>query len=758
MGKKHKKHHKSDRGERPIVEEKPGLKLVLKVSSGEGQQISYGKSPPAAPSFYEPDPEHHKKKKKNKKKKKKKKHSHEKERPVEEFTVPKSKEREKHKKRSRDQFESSLDAEAPLAKQPALSIPSLGEKPVTPNRGVRACRMRDRDDQDNTPLRQCLENLHRQLQRKDVNQFFAWPVTDAIAPGYSQIILRPMDFSTMKDKLVNDEYSSIEEFRNDFKVMCDNAMIYNHPETIYYKAAKKLLNIGVKMMSKDKIASMYRSIGYMSMIDQQDTTGEESGMIDVDTVDSGELPFLTQQTKKSKSKKSSKKAQLAVSVIPELEDGMTAEEITAQVKEAAKDVHKKLTRRCPNSKIGFLRRDEEGNTTLAVVNPDSATEPGDEVHTVNLGMLVGKLATGTSSLPGFREDKRNKVTPVSYLMYGPFGTHAPQYDSTFANLSKAESDLLLSTYGDEAGVQYAQSILSFVKDAGADAAHVVDHLLDSLTGGEHSKAMKQLLEKEKAEKEKKAEAEQKDGKTKPSSSENTPAETASRSEQQTAQDSSEQQRKQGEVKKETDSEETKSCQQNESSITSSGEDFNVSDIDFDNLKSLSVEGIDMSFLDGLETELKREPDSSAVQQRLDENMALIADLQRTQHERLSAKPPSNLSFVPGPTQKELQIAQKLTQGLRELTSKVSPADVTKVTDIRKAMGITTLPVSTAATPSDVPADTPAASDQAPSTSQSANESEAEDKIDKELREFLESPSGQQEEGERDESQTMDIST
>ncbi|KAI8519643.1 Bromodomain containing protein 7 [Branchiostoma belcheri] len=749
MGKKHKKHHKSDRGERPIVEEKPGLKLVLKVSGGDGQQVSYGKSPPVAPSFYEPDPEHHKKKKKNKKKKKKKKHSHEKERPVEEFSLTKSKEKEKHKKRSRDQFDSSLDVEAPAAKQPALSVPGLGDKPVTPNRGVRTCRMKEREDHDNTPLRQCLENLHRQLQRKDVNQFFAWPVTDAIAPGYSQIILRPMDFSTMKEKLVNDEYSSIEEFRNDFKVMCDNAMIYNHPETIYYKAAKKLLNIGVKMMSKDKIASMYRSIGYMSMIDQ-DTTGEESGMIDVDTVDSGELTFLIPQTKKSKSKKSSKKAVVAAALGPELEDGMTPEEIAAQVKEAAKDVHKKLTRRCPNSKIGFLRRDEEGNTTLAVVNPDSATEPGDEVHTVNLGMLVGKLSTGTSSLPGFREDKRNKVTPVSYLMYGPFGTHAPQYDSTFANLSKEESDLLLSTYGDEAGVQYAQSILSFVKDAGADAVHVVDHLLDSLTGGEHSKAMKQLLEKDKVEKEKKAATEQK---TEVSTSE----QTASRSEQQTAQDSSEQHREQGEVKKETNNEETKSCQQNESSITSGGEDFNVSDIDFDGLKSLSVEGIDMSFLDGLESELKREPDSSAVQQRLDENMALIADLQRTQHERLSAKPPSNLSFVPGPTQKELQIAQKLTQGLRELTSKVSPADVTKVTDIRKAMGITTLPVTMEATPTDLPGSAPATSDPAPSI-QSANESEAEDKIDKELREFLESPSGQQNEGERDDGQTMDIST
>lgn len=31
--------------------------------------------------------------------------------------------------------------------------------------------------------------------------------------------------------------------------MCENAMIYNKPETIYYKAAKKLLHSGMKILS-----------------------------------------------------------------------------------------------------------------------------------------------------------------------------------------------------------------------------------------------------------------------------------------------------------------------------------------------------------------------------------------------------------------------------------------------------------------------------------------------------------------------------
>lgn len=32
--------------------------------------------------------------------------------------------------------------------------------------------------------------------------------------------------------------------------MCDNAMTYNRPDTVYYKLAKKILHAGFKMMSK----------------------------------------------------------------------------------------------------------------------------------------------------------------------------------------------------------------------------------------------------------------------------------------------------------------------------------------------------------------------------------------------------------------------------------------------------------------------------------------------------------------------------
>ena len=61
-------------------------------------------------------------------------------------------------------------------------------------------------------LQKLLELLLPSLERKDPRQFFAWPVTDNIAPGYSTIIKKPMDFSTMKMKIEDNQYKMLQEF------------------------------------------------------------------------------------------------------------------------------------------------------------------------------------------------------------------------------------------------------------------------------------------------------------------------------------------------------------------------------------------------------------------------------------------------------------------------------------------------------------------------------------------------------------------
>ena len=51
----------------------------------------------------------------------------------------------------------------------------------------------------------------------------------------------------------------------------------------------------------------------------------------------------------------------------------------------------------------------------------------------------------------------------------------------------------LSTYGDNVGVQYAESILNFSRNCDY-AMFIVDHLLDILTGNEHRKTSHYIAE------------------------------------------------------------------------------------------------------------------------------------------------------------------------------------------------------------------------------------------------------------------------
>ena len=56
------------------------------------------------------------------------------------------------------------------------------------------------------------------LEEFDWQQYFHFPVTDLIAPGYTQKIKFPMDLSTMKTKVKQFCYSSPKDFRYDFEI------------------------------------------------------------------------------------------------------------------------------------------------------------------------------------------------------------------------------------------------------------------------------------------------------------------------------------------------------------------------------------------------------------------------------------------------------------------------------------------------------------------------------------------------------------
>ncbi|XP_077347962.1 bromodomain-containing protein 9 isoform X9 [Lithobates pipiens] len=479
MGKKHKKHRSEwrsyDAGElgspgeqSQYYVDKPSektLKLVLKVGGSEVTELS-GSGHDS--SYYEDRSDYEQRERhKEKKKKKKKKAEKEKEKHVDEEERRRRKE-EKKRKREKEQCDSDGETEY---FEPTKKV----EVETATDRPVRACRTHPAEN-ESTPIQQLLEYFLRQLQRKDPHGFFAFPVTDQIAPGYFMIIKHPMDFSTMKEKISANEYKSITEFKADFKLMCDNAMTYNRPETVYYKLAKKLLHTGFKMMSKAAI------------LGDEDTTVE-------DPTPEVPIPAPVEMTKKSK-----KPSKEVIRVIeddqscifePEgnacsLTDSTAEEHVLALVEHAADEARDKVNRYFSNCKIGYLKKNTDGTLIYTVVNSDPDAED-EETQPVDLSSLSSKLLPSFTSL-GFKDDRRHKVT----FLNSTSTALSLQNNTLFTDLKPDEMDLMYAGYGDDTGIQCALSLQEFVKDCGGYAKKLVNDLLDQITEGDHSKILYQL--------------------------------------------------------------------------------------------------------------------------------------------------------------------------------------------------------------------------------------------------------------------------
>ncbi|XP_059848861.1 bromodomain-containing protein 7 isoform X2 [Hypanus sabinus] len=611
MGRKHKK-HKSDKHATEEYTDKP-LKLVLKVGGSEITELSTA-SLTHESSVNEDKSDHDKHKEKKKKKKKKT----EKEKRV----TPD--ERKRRKKRREKEPSASEREEEERSRSPARF-----EMP--PERHLASPLIKVEEHQ--TPFQELLYQLLRQLQRKDPNAFFSFPVTDFIAPGYSLIIKQPMDFSSMKEKVKKNEYQNLEELKGDFKMMCENAMIYNRPDTIYYKAARKLLHSGMKVLSQEKIQSLKHSIDFMQDLEKSHKQGEKLRAGECSEEHKRDDMDIVWETMKNEGIRSAdqrnedRRSEKEPGEDPPSSSCNVIDRELEKVDRVIEESAGKLTRRKVNSKFEFQRRKIDGTTTLGILNPVEPDMGDTNYCPVKLGMMAGRLQSGINTLQGFKEDKRNKVIPVTYLNYGPFSSYAPVYDSTCANLSKEDSDLVYSTYSNDSSPPGSFSVQQFLASNEDYSVNMVDNLLDSLTNGEHSKSLKELE----------------------LSSDN---------------------------------------HEDEVRILHSTEDTQVSSAE--SLQPLEQSCGRADNFASLQSLINAEPESAECkmfQRKLDETTKLLQDLQQAQNERFGTRPPSAMICLLGPSIRELLLAEKVTGNLKELASQVTPGDITSTAGIRKAMGI-----------------------------------------------------------------------
>jgi bromodomain-containing protein 7/9 len=195
-----------------------------------------------------------------------------------------------------------------------------------------------------------------------------------------------------------------------------------------------------------------------------------------------------------------------------------------------------------------------------------------------------------------------------------------------------ETDLILNTYGNDDGANYATSITRFTQDS-LYGSTLANKLLDLLTNGEHSKTMETLIEAEEV--------------------------------------------KQNQI----EVDKLLPNYQKEAKILES-----VS-IDFDELKTLKEIGVETDFLNAFEKVIKNGDKIGDTQSQLDTTSSLIEQLNQVQHDRLSTPLPQHLSLIAHPNKQEIELADQITSNITNIAKKLPPSAISSVVGVRKAMGM-----------------------------------------------------------------------
>lgn len=324
-----------------------------------------------------------------------------------------------------------------------------------------------------------------------------------LAPGYSQIISNPMDFSTLRKKINRDEYSNISQFRSDFELICDNAMKYNRPDTIYWQAAKRLSQSGGKLFAKERLISFRRNLDCFANLTERefgfrlDLSSQVNDEQTLNGAESMEISSNVQETSNSiPNKKPTLRLPRYYEKLPNLlaeeedDDESTAEEALIQAQQVGHHGREKFSLRHPNSKYLFSYQKPNGTTELNILNQtESLNNNQSQARVITIGELSSlpssaggpsahALNSNSSSFVNEIE-KKNRLLPRYFLDYGSFSSHAPQFDSSFCTLPKDELDLLIHTYGSEFVTQNTIDVVDYAKDCGEIELSELDRIFSS---------------------------------------------------------------------------------------------------------------------------------------------------------------------------------------------------------------------------------------------------------------------------------------
>ena len=118
-----------------------------------------------------------------------------------------------------------------------------------------------------TGLAKVLNDIWKKVSQKDTQKIFAYPVTEDIAPGYFNVVKHPIDLSVIRAKIHDDEYQTLQQFRDDMRLMFTNCLTYNPKTTFVYQQGEMLFQFfrrQMKLAKKQMLGSSQQTTSSMS--------------------------------------------------------------------------------------------------------------------------------------------------------------------------------------------------------------------------------------------------------------------------------------------------------------------------------------------------------------------------------------------------------------------------------------------------------------------------------------------------------------
>ncbi|XP_017779659.1 PREDICTED: bromodomain-containing protein 8-like [Nicrophorus vespilloides] len=104
------------------------------------------------------------------------------------------------------------------------------------------------DDRDYKNWKKSIMLVYSRLATHKYSSLFSKPITNEQAPGYHNVVKRPMDFQTLRKNIESGTIRSTTEFQRDVLLMFNNAIMYNKTNDTVYKMALEMQQEGMEQI------------------------------------------------------------------------------------------------------------------------------------------------------------------------------------------------------------------------------------------------------------------------------------------------------------------------------------------------------------------------------------------------------------------------------------------------------------------------------------------------------------------------------